>query len=242
MTLTELVPRTAFQWFMTVGGNGFVLAYFDANKSFNQGSWFGFFECQQRRGEADVQLMRIREYPAGAGPDDSDPSIRVRKAIDQDLRMVSDLLLDRYGTIAYEALDYAPDRVLLSDFKATSEGRLLERTRKVFIAEDEWGPLGLGIAEYGAPGLSIFGLYDTSEIAVIENRADRTAVSRSLLTRIGELYHSVGRTSFLLLEPEAAETISEQEPQFAARAVRAIIPSRLVAEWANYLGEIWGDC
>jgi len=243
VVLSHMVSGTLLQRLASQRPYVNLLAYFDAQKSFNQKAWFDFFDAHRDSTQVDVRRMQLFDISL-----DDLPALctetTVRRARYADLPRISQDLMYRDGPCVHDSFDFAEDKILLDSLRLTPDGRALERQRQIFVATDHQGELeGYAIAESCAPGANVFSLYNTCRIIVLpqQDSGSFAKVRDALFARAVEEYRrrNTGAMLFACGEGDAPPPNLDRASCFDAAAVRAIVGGELMPELIAHLNDQW---
>ncbi len=237
--LADLVPRSAFQWLAASHPEGNLVAYFNAEKSFNQSVWVDQLKACEGELEQDVRRVCAWEFRPAQLPA-LPPALQVRVAGDDDLALIAADLEERDGAFPCRACDLTPERLRVRELGADGSGAV-GRERQVFVAGAPGRVRGYALLEHASPGVNIFSLYDTCRLVVLPSARRAEAVAAALFETAVVYFREIGVESFLCLAGEKDAAPPTAHAAFRVELIRAMAPSSVLARWVAYLNELWAQ-
>jgi hypothetical protein len=236
--LADLFPRTAFQWLAGAEEGAYVVGYFDAHRTFNQGTFLQFFDGQRCKDCHDVQQLHLWDVqldqlvlPASV------PGLDVRPVTEAETEELSRFLRERDGELLYRAFDLAPESFALEPLSATS----LRRHRRAVVAVSDGTVLGYGLLEAAARGTNIFSLYDTCRVIVLGQTPScgPTCVRDQLFAELARIHRHLGGKSLLYLAGRGDMPAADTGVVFEAEAARTVFTMDIVPPFVTFLNRLW---
>lgn len=150
-------------------------------------------------GGALVQEFRALEVRT-VGRTDAPSGAHARRASADERQQALRCLARTLSPIYVDALDYAPERFAMEEFRALWARHGLERERELLIALDAGELVAAGVVECAEPGLHLFGLLDTLRLYALSSDGERAFPDLLQLAR--EWFRERGRRTFCYLEEQ----------------------------------------
>ena len=190
IALTELLPRTAFQWLSSLHEEANVLAYFNANHSFNKGVWIKFLELSEGRDDQDVQRLSVRDFEVDSIPSPPHEALHaVTVATRRQQAQISTDLMERDGGFVHRLFDYDQLRTDRESPLGRINGSDVWWEREVLVVAEDDQLLGYALIESCESGANVFSLYDTCRIVILQDDSASPGTIRDALFYAAVQHH-----------------------------------------------------
>ncbi len=241
IALTELLPRTAFQWLSSLHEEANVLAYFNANQSFNKGVWIKFLKLSKGRDDQDVQRLSVRDFEVDSIPSplhEALPTVTVATRRQQ--AQISADLMERDGGFVHRLFDYGQLRTDRESPLGRINGSDVWWEREVLVVAEDDHLLGYALIESCESGANIFSLYDTCRIVILQDDSASHGSIRDALFYAAVKHHRAQGSRNILFMGKTGDAASPRVGTFFdVELIRALISGRTLAAWIGYLEELW---
>lgn len=219
-----------------VGESGYLLAYFNRQKSWHEALFGDFVRWAGSEGlSLIVELERLEshaERPVECGP------ARVRAPLAGELPLVVGLGRSQLPSLYAQGIALDAEQLARRELCEAYGKRGLERSRTVLVAELDGRVVGAALCDTGPCDLSLFNLLNLAHVFVLDGlgSAQARAAQRALLTHVRAFYAERGIADPLIVSPKGRMRFAQDAGLHIAETMGGwIVSLGGLRQWRNFM-------